>query len=324
MADGNYNSNNITTVNPQLKDPNDKSVDIWSTNLPTLDIREGSQWGYLPIIGDVKNGKVIHAYMYNQRYIKRDIIPVVLQTPRMFDLFPNPLDWKRAYVAFWERQCRVIEGLNASLTVETMETELGIEGAKFKEPTNVTREETNISTTVDEKYGIPHEILIDVLIRYGIMDPDLKVPLITTIPEAKGIDVYTPEWYSGTVLFIEPDVLQRKVIHAWLVSNLFPTSNPEITAKKDKKSAKEAKEMTIEWGGLALPPTNKNVMELAQKVLDSMKLWTITPDEIKLPAIDVDGTLKTDGANNIREYYNFGANDGKGQPKEESGLSAKK
>jgi len=322
MANTTYNSQNVSTVDLKLKDPKGQETSIWSTNLPTLDIREGGQWGYLPIIGDIRNNKVIHAYMYNQRYIKRDIIPVVLQTPRLFDLLPNPDDWKKAYVAFWERQCRVIEGLNASLAVETTETDLGIEGAKFKEPTNVTREETNVSTTADEKYGIPIEIMIDVIIRYGIMDPDLKVPLITTLPGAEGIDVYTAEWYSGTVLFIEPDVLQRKVIHAWLVSNLFPTSNPEITGKKDKKSAKEAKEITIEWGGLALPPTNVNVINLAQKILNSMQLWTITPDKIQVPANDVDSALKTDGTKDIREYYNFGAGDGT-QPAETSGTTQK-
>jgi len=286
------NSRNIT-VNPFSKVSADDKTGVWAQDLPTLDLRYGGQWGYLPKIGGVRDGKAIHSYMYNQRYIRRDIIPVVLQTPRVFDLLPNSKAWHASYKAMWERHARVIEGLNSSLTVESGETETGLEGAKFKEPTNVTREETNVSITLDEKYGIPFEILIDTNIRYGFMDPDTKAPLLTTLPGGENIDVHTPEWWTSTILFIEPDVLQRKPIHAWLVSNLYPTSLPDIIGKKDKKAAKEMKEMTIEFGGLALPPTNVNVMNLAKTILDSLKLYTLTPDKILLPADTIASTLKS-------------------------------
>jgi len=219
----------------------------------------------------------------------------------MFDLLPNSEYWHAAAKALFEVHARVIEGLNASLTVETAERELGIEGAKQKEPVNVTREETNVSLTLDEKQNIPIEILIDTVIRYGMQDPDTKYPLITTLQGAEGIDVYTAEWYTWTVLFIEPDVLLRRPVHAWLVSNLFPTSLPEVIGKKDKKESKTMKEMTIEFGGIALPPTNRNVMSLAATILDSLKLYTKTPDEILLPADKISSVLT-----NLEDsvYYN--------------------
>lgn len=292
------------TMSPNVKDIseiNNADPTPWNNNTPAIDIRYGGQWGFLPTIGDVVDGKVIHAYMSNQRYKNMDVIPVVLQTPRIFDLFPNSKYYHQAVKALFEKRARVIEGLNSSITWEVGETEVGIEGAVLEEVTNATRERTNISLTVDEVVGNAIEKLIDLWGRYGLMDPDTKGPLITTLPGAEKIKILTADWYSATVLFIKPDPLYRYPTHAWLVSNLFPKSNPEITGKKEKKAAKEFKEMSIEFGGLALPPTNKNVMELAAKTLDSLKLYAHTPDNILLPAKEVDAVLK--GANDVDIYY---------------------
>jgi len=296
----NVNSNNVT-VSAFEAVTKDGATETWASKLPSVDLRHGGQWGYLPSIGGVRDGKAIHSWMYNQRYIRRDIIPVVLQSPRVFDLLPNSEYWHAAYKALWERHARIIEGLNSSLSVEVGETDLGLEGASLEEPTNVTREKTNVSTTLDEKYGNPIEVLIDINIRFGFMDPDTKAPLLTTLEGAENIGVHSPEWWTGTVLFIEPDVLQRNVVHSWLVSNLFPRMNPDIIGKKEKKAAKEMKEMTIDWGGLALPPTNIHVRNLAQEILDNMKLYTLTPDQILLPADKVSATLS--GFKDMDVYY---------------------
>ena len=293
------NSKNISTN--VFEKATSSGPDLYSKETPSLDLRHGGQWGLLPRIGGVKDGKAIHEWMYNQAYMRRDIIPIVLQTPRLFDMLPNKEAWHASYKALWEVHARVIDGLNSSLTVETGEKESGLEGATFKEPTNVTREVTNVTTTLDEKYGIPFEILLDTLVRYGLMDPDTKAPLITTLPDADKIDVYTPEWYSGVVLFIEPDVLLRRPIHAWLVSNLFPTSVPDIIGRKEKKTAREMKELSIEWGGFALPPTNRHVMDLANEILDGLKLYDQTADKILLPADKVSSILSD--FNDMDVYY---------------------
>ena len=279
----------------------DTDSNAWSSNIPSVRLDKGGQWGLLPMIGGIDSDQNVHEWMYNQPYLRRDLIPIVLETPRIFDLFPNSEMWRNSVKAFFEVHARTIDGLNSSLTVETIEKEMGLSGATFEDIINVTREASKVTITVDEKYGVPFEILNDIWIRYGMMDPDTKAPLITTLPGAEDIGVYGPEWWSCTVMFIEPDVLLRKATHGWFVSNLFPHSNPDILGKKDKNSSRENKEMAIDMGGFAIPSTNRRVMELATQLLDSLKLYTRTPDDIMLPAVDVAANLKGKSPSGI--YY---------------------
>lgn len=269
------------------------NLDTWAKDLPTYDLRYGGQFGYLPIIGGLdESGKPIHEWMYNQPYLRRDIIPIVLQTPRMFDLFPNSKYWHAAVKALFEVHLKTIDGLNSSLTAEFVEQDMGLSGATLEEVANVEREKISLSGTVTEKYGNPVEVLIDIWMRYGMMDPDTKDPLISRLDTKNEIGAYTPEWKTCTILFIEPDVLNRRPIHAWLVSNIMPKANPEIIGKRDKKASRELKEITLDFTGFALPPTNARVMELAAKLLENLKLYTKTPNDILLPADDVASKLQ--------------------------------
>lgn len=263
-----------------------------ANNIPTIDIRHGGQWGALPLIGGIENDVSINEWMHEQQYMKRDVIPVVISVPKLFELLPNADAWKQAVKAMVEVHAKTIEGLNSSLTVATSEHDLGLSGAKYKEVTDVTRESTDITITVEEKNGNPFEILLDVWIRYGLLDPDLKAPLITRIVEEDKLpSTWSAEWTTMSVLFIEPDILLRKPVHAWLVSNLFPTSNPDITGKKDKQAGRETKSMSINLGGFAIPHTNKRVMKLASTVLNNLKLWSLDPEMILLPSDTVDPSL---------------------------------
>ena len=300
-------SKNIKTINVDsayLKDQNSETdVGYYLDNVPTIDIRYGGQWGALPRIGGVDNSKPIHEWMHEQAYLKRDVIPVLLQAPRGFTLLPNPEQWREAIKALFEVHSKTIEGLNSSLTVEHQEHQAGLSGASIREPGNVNREATAITLGgILERYGNPFEILLDVWIRYMIMDPDLKAPLITRVAKSDELpDAWTAEWYSCTVMFIEPDPLYRKPVHAWLVSNLYPSGNPDIIGKKDKTAGRELKELSLDMGGFALPPTNIRVKNLAANILNNLKLWDKNPDDILLPADSVDSDISNVGDINI--YY---------------------
>jgi len=314
MADNNnqnnkqtVGSNNVNIINVDttyLKDQGGSAdVGYYLDNVPTIDIRYGGQWGALPRIGGLDNNKPIHEWMHEQAYLKRDVIPVVLQVPRGFTLLPNGKEWKEAVKALFEVHSKTIEGLNSSLTVEHQEHALGLSGATIREPGNVNREATAITLGgITERYGNPFEILLDVWIRYLIMDPDLKAPLITRVAKSTDLpEAWTSEWYTCTVMFIEPDPLYRKPVHAWLVSNLYPSANPDIIGKKDKTAGRELKELSLDMGGFALPPTNVRVRNLAANVLNNLKLWEKNPEDILLPADTVDNEISQVGDLNI--YY---------------------
>ena len=276
---------------------------FYADDLPTMDIRYGGQWGALPRIGGVDSGKPIHEWMHEQIYMRRDVIPVVLQVPKGFGLLPNPDQWKEAVKALFEVHSKKIEGLNSSLTVNHQEHVAGLSGATIREPGNVVREATSITLSgITERYGNPFEILLDVWIRYMMMDPDLKAPLITRVASSATLpDAWTAEWYTCTVMFIEPDPLFRRPVHAWLVSNLYPSANPDIIGGKDKTEDRALKELSIDMGGFALPHTNKRVRDLAAIILNNLKLWEKDPEDILLPADKVEPDLDAVGDMDI--YY---------------------
>ena len=309
------------------------TTDYAKYGTPTTNLLQGGQWAHLPMIGD-KNNK--HAWMADQAYIRRDIIPVVLQVPKGFEYLPNGEYYIKACVALFEKHARTIEGLDSSITVNTGEHELGLEGAKYQEPVNVTVAESNVSISLTEKYGQAVKNFLDVWVRYLIMDPQTKSPLISQYLRAKkattaqsndgsgtstaatdgkdnkstlanGIalnnNVWSTEYYTMTILFIEPDILNNRVVNAWLVSNMFPRSIPNIIGKKDKKADKEIEELTIEFGGFALHSRNRHVRKMAQDMLDNLALYQLTNDNILPQAKGIDNILKSDNETEIQEYY---------------------
>jgi len=296
----------------------DDKNEFWASNVEAMDIRHGGQWGLLPVIGGVENGEAIHEWMHEQAYQRMDVIPIVLQTPRMFNLLPNAKAWHEAVKALFEVHARTIDGLNSSLTVNTAEHALGLSGANMREVVKVIRESSSVNISVDEREGLPFETLLDVWIRYGLDDPDIGHPLITRIADAAQLPKHwTADWYSCTVLFIEPDRLRRRVNHAWLVSNLFPTSLPDVIGKKDKSADRELKQMSIDFGGFALPPTNKRVKQLAQAVLNNIQPWANDPEDILLPANKVLEGLS--GIKDLDIYYEGVVSDNGGEASSHSG-----
>jgi hypothetical protein len=272
---------------------------------PTVNLLRGGQWGHLPMIGVKENGKYRHAWMSDQAYIRRDIIPVVLQVPKGFELLPHAEYFKKACVSLFEKHARTIEGLDSSLTVNVGEHELGLEGGKYQEPVNVTVAESNVSISLTEKYGQAVKNFLDVWIRYLIMDPQTKSPLISKflVNDKEGNiriedhflnnNVWSTEYYTMTVLFIEPDILNARVVNAWLVSNMFPRTVPNIIGKKDKKADKEIEELSIEFGGFALHSRNTHVRKMAQDALDKLKLYNLTNDNILPATNEIDPVLTT-------------------------------
>jgi len=279
------------------------STTLAQNGTPTVNLLKGGQWGHLPIIGVESDSGNKHAWMADQAYVRRDVIPIVLQTPKGFELLPHGEYFKKACVALFEKHARTIEGLDSSITVNVGEHELGLEGGKYQEPVNVTVAESNVTISLTEKYGQAIKNFLDVWIRYLIMDPQTKSPLIAQYLKEnnnEGItingyrlnnNVWSTEYYTMTVLFIEPDILNARVVNAWLVSNMFPRAIPNIIGKKDKKADKEIEELSLEFGGFALHSRNSHVRKLAQEILDKLKLYSLTNDNILPQATTVDGSL---------------------------------
>lgn len=260
-----------------------KNKGYHSDNAKMLDITLGAQQGFLPRIGrKAPKGATYHNWINNAAYVSRSLIPVVIDTPEFFDFFQDNstvADMKKTYVELIEMHPETIDGLTATVTVETDEHRLGGGGEFQKETTNTVRARSAITFTWREKLGKPINRFLDVLVRYGDMDPDLKIPLITLVSAKDKIKtekgIYTPEMKSGTVLFIEPDLAHINVVEAYMVTNFFPLTAGEITSKRDLSAAGEMKVYSVEFSSIV--DSGVSTRAYAQEVLDGMMIPS--PDE---------------------------------------------
>ena len=260
---------------------------------PAANLAYGGQNGPMARIGVVgADGTNYGEWISNSAYIRRNVIPIVLSYPKFFDLMPDKDKWIEGYKAMIELLPMSIDGLSSGLTVETDEHAVGGAGEMQEEITNVTRARSTLSFTYKDKQGKAIQKFLDLIIRYGYMDPDVKRPLvsqyITDISKVGGM--YSADYYTGTVIFIEPDITQKVVVDAWLSTNMFFKSNGDRTGKRDIHSANEVPEYSIESACITM--NNEAVFVLADKILLSLTTVNKLPDTgIVVPTGDVDASL---------------------------------
>lgn len=236
---------------------------------PTLDLKYGGQHGWSPNLTE---------WVSNQAYIRRNLIPVLLEAPRFFNLMPQPEKWVETLRSLIELHCKTIEGMSSGLEVETEEHAVGGAGEMQQEVTNVTRARTNPSFTFIEKYGRPVQNFLERWIEYGLMSADSKYALINTIhgnTSPKRPTDMLADWYSATVLFMEPDPTHSRVLKSWVTTNMYPKGTGEIIGKRDLTEAGELLTLTLEFTGLTQTGLGTNVF--AQKILDNINLKNAAP-----------------------------------------------
>ncbi len=231
---------------------------------PMLDLSYGGQGGWTPNLVE---------WVSNQAYVRRNLICILLEAPKLFTLFPNSYKWIQSLKALVELHTRSIEGFNAGLTVETDEHPVGGAGEMQQEVTDVKRARTEPRFTFIEKYGRPIQTLLDYWIRYGLMDPETKFALASTLSN-RPQDMLA-DWYSMTCLFIEPDPLHRRVTQAWVTTNMYPLSNGDITGRRDLTAAQELLTLDITFAGIS--QYGAGVNKFAQTILDRITLTNADP-----------------------------------------------
>jgi hypothetical protein len=235
-------------------------------NQPMLDITYGGQLGWSPNLTQ---------WVSNQAYVRRNLICILLEAPKFFQLMPNPQKWVESLKSLLELHARTIEGFNAGLTVETDEHPVGGAGEMQQEVTNVKRARSEPNFNFVEKYGLPIQTFLQNWIMYGLMDPDTKYALIGTLAGEKPEDMLA-DWYSMSCLFFEPDPNHRKVIKAWVTTNMYPKSSGDIIGKRDLTTDLEMNTLSVDFTGIS--QYNIGTTIFAQKILDSINLTNANPN----------------------------------------------
>jgi len=266
----------------------------YAGHAPVANLKNGGQNGHLASIGRVVGGTNYDEWISNQAYVKQNLIPIVLRYPKAFDYMPNPQLWIDTYNSLMTLHPLTIDGLQSGLTVDFDEHAIGGAGEVQEEFTKVSRARTSITNTYKEKAGKSITKFSDMVIRYLYSDPDVEKPLISNLPkynaDIANIKMYTPEYYTATHLYIEPDITQKYVIDAWLCTNVMIKGTGDRTGKRDIHSARETQDLSMELTSITM--NNEAVLKLADSMLSNLKVLDANPDfDLTLPQTKIEAAL---------------------------------
>ncbi len=236
-----------------------------SSKQPMLDLTYGGQHAWAPDLTQ---------WVSNQAYVRRNLVCILLEAPRFFQVMPDSAKWVQTLKSLFEMHARSIEGFNAGLKVDYDEHPVGGAGEVQHEFTNVTREASKPSFTFVEKYGMPIQTFLSNWITYGLMDPETKFAMAGTLSGDRPSDMLA-DWYTASALFFEPDPLHRTVVKSWVTTNMFPTGTGEIIGKRDLTSASEILTLNVEFTGLSQFTLGTNMF--AQSILDNINANNANP-----------------------------------------------
>lgn len=232
---------------------------------PVADLSVGGQYGFQMDPA---------AYVSNTGYVPRNVIPILIESPRGLRDLPNPEKSIAVLRALIENQSKQITGLRRGLALEVAERQISGAGHMQRDPTNVTEEMSTPTHVWDERYGASIHNFWEWYIRNLIGEPITKQPGVMTISDTPPTDQLA-DYYSFTTLYIEPDPLRRNVVAAWLVTNMFPTSLQALESQMDVAAAGEVPELSMEFAGI--PVRNTGVNKLAQEILDQINYVNAGP-----------------------------------------------
>lgn len=232
---------------------------------PILNLERGGQQGWSPNLSEWVN---------NQAYVSRPLICILLEAPKVFSVFPDSARWNASLKALFELHAKSIEGMNGGLKAEFDTHDVGGAGEKQHELVNMTREVSVPKFTFIEKYGRPIQTLLNYWMRYGMMDPETKYALMSTLGNTNVKDALA-DWFTATCLFMVPDPLHKTVDKAWITTNMMPQGEGDVTAKRDLTSGQEILTLDIEFTGMS--QYGLGVTKFAQTVLDQISTTNADP-----------------------------------------------
>lgn len=233
----------------------------------TLDIGQAGTQQFAPNIAKLAS---------NTPYVKRNVVPFLLEAPRFFQYTSNPELMIRALKAIIETHSRTIDGLNQQLTVESAELAFGGSGERIQTPTNVTREVSTPSHGMWELQGRAISKFVRWWIVNGIGDENTKVPLVVSNGQVD-IDKYDQSFFGATVLYIEPDPTFQDVVSAWLCTNMYPTGTPPWEGSKDAAQLGQQLDISLEF--TAITDVSMGTQLFARDFLQRLNLAGMNPHE---------------------------------------------
>src|ERR1700752_3607841 len=213
-------------------------------------------------------------WLNNQAYVSKQVFAIVMEAPSFFNLMNPPNKWVEILRALFETHVKTIEGLHSGIEYDFDEHPVGGAGEVQHEVVNARRTQSVPVITVIDKVGLPFQNFLRCWGQYGMMDPDTKYALASNLDNTPP-GPWTAEKYTATVLFIEPDAAHKRVVKAWLCTNMMPKSNGDEDGRRDLTASGEILTLSIEF--TAITQTGVGVKALAQSLLDLLNRTNANP-----------------------------------------------
>lgn len=234
----------------------------------TIDIRQAGTKQFAPNLENLAA---------NTPYVRRNVVPFLIEAPRFFQYTANPELMVRCLKAFIENHTRTIDGLNQQIEVETADAPVGGSGERIQTPTNVTRAVSNPTHGTYELQGRAITKFMKWWITYGIGDENTKVPLIVSESDQLSAENYDVNFYGATILYVEPDPTFTDVVSAWLCTNMYPTATPPWEGSKDASQLGQNLDINVEF--TATSDVSMGTVLFARQILQSLNLSGMNPNE---------------------------------------------
>lgn len=231
---------------------------------PMVDLQNGGQMGFSPDLA---------GWVSNQAYVRRNLICLLVEAPKGFNLLPDPNSWIATLRALVELHPLSIDGLNAGLEVEFASNPVGGAGQIQEDFTDVKETPSAPVFRWGEKYGMPVASFFRGWITNLMMDPNSKVANIATLAN-RPQDLLSDQT-AATMIFIEPDPTFQFVVKSWLVTNMMPKGTGEIVGRRDLTQAADATTYDISFTGIA--QFGVGVDTFAQTLLSAIALTGANP-----------------------------------------------
>ena len=254
-----------------------------------LNIGKGGFEGIMPRLGAVIDGTTYQAHLSSALYVGQNVIAKVLAVPGFYKYMPEPEQWAANYVMLIEELPKSITGFNSTMAADVDTFDVGGTGEQQTVFKKLKRTRTNLTFEIPEKMHKTVSRFIGYNLMYGggdyITDRPLASDFITNLDEIGG--GWTPDMYTGTVIFIEPDVTRLDVVDCWLALQFWFTTTGDRTAKRNLSSGGDTVTLNLETAGIYIG-TGK-VFELARTILPKISNIRAVPDtDLELPNDEIE------------------------------------
>ena len=279
------------------------------TESPMLNLEYGGQNGYIPSMAREIAGKQFEEWISNAAHVSTNIVPFVLRTPKIFDVLADKdlgAKLKRIYIDIFTIHPQSITGFNRTITVNTVEHRIGATEEMQEEVVGSKKTRTQLTYVFEDKLGESISRFLAFLITYGVMDYRTQTALISTLEtteEFRKGNLYTPDYYSGTTLYVELDRVNVNVQNAYVGYNFFPKTTGELTNQRNLGEDLKMANLSVPCAGIYI--SDNQVKAYAQKYIEKVSILRTNPDivnRVGVTTAEVDALTTKYGGYNKESY----------------------